>query len=88
MVRKAEEPLEQRHVKLFAGDFERLDRLLGGRLPPTTAIRLLVRQFVLRNEAKLEQQIQRMDLDVELPTEPTDETTDDPSGPSLVRGNL
>ena len=87
MVRKAEEPLEQRHVKLFAGDFERLDRLLGGRLPPTTAIRL-VRQFVLRNEAKLEQQIQRMDLDVELPTEPTDETTDDPSGPSLVRGNL
>ena len=84
MVRKAEEPLEQRHVKLFSGDFERLDRLLGGRLPPTTAIRLLVRQFILRNEAKLEQQIQRMDLDVELPSDPIDE----PSGPEVVRGDL
>jgi hypothetical protein len=80
MVRRAEEPLEQRHVKLFAGDFERLDRLLGGRLPPTTAIRLLVRQFILRNEAKLEQSIQRMDLDVEL--------TDETSGPSIAGSDL
>ena len=66
MAKKSKEPLESKHIKLFTGDFEELDRILAGKLSPSIAIRLLVRKFINSNKAKVEQLAKPMETEIEL----------------------
>lgn len=65
MAKKAKEPLESHHIKLFVGDFEELDRILAGRLPASVAVRLLVRDFILRTNEKAQQTFKSMEINVD-----------------------
>lgn len=70
MAKKASEPLESKHLKLYAGDFERLDRILSGKLTPSVAIRILVRNFIVRTEEKAQQSFKPLEVDVDTITDP------------------
>jgi hypothetical protein len=65
MAKKAAEPLESKHLKLYAGDFERLDRILAGKLTPSVAIRILVRNFIIRTEEKAQQSFKPLEVDID-----------------------
>ena len=65
MAKKASEPLESKHIKLFVGDFARLDRILAGKLSPSIAIRILVRNFIIRTEEKAQQSFKNLEVDID-----------------------
>ena len=73
MAKKAAEPLESHHIKLFMGDFDELDRILAGRLSPSVAIRILVRNFIVKTREKAQQTFKPMEVDVDV-SDPTGET--------------
>jgi hypothetical protein len=60
MPRKSPVPLEDKNIRLVAGDWERL-RALFPAIGPSIAIRTLVHQFVLRAVAAVEP-LEELDL--------------------------
>jgi hypothetical protein len=72
MAKKANEPLESHHIKLFMGDFDELDRILAGKLSPSVAIRLLVRKFIIRTQEKAQQSFKPLEVEIDI-SDPTSE---------------
>ena len=70
MPKKATEPLESHHIKLFLGDFAELDRILAGKLSPSIAVRILVRNFIVKTREKVQQKHSFKPLEVDLDDEP------------------
>jgi hypothetical protein len=65
MVKKGSEPLTSHHLKLYMGDFDELDRILGGKLSPSVAIRILVRNFILKTREKAQQSFKPLEVDID-----------------------
>lgn len=87
MAKKATEPLESHHIKLFVGDFDELDRLLAGRVSPSVAIRTLVRNFINKTKDRAQQSFKPLEVDVDAitdtadrPEQPGSDLQQEPSG--------
>ena len=68
MPKVLEEPTTKIHLRLFSRDLDRVDNFRGTRMDRTEAIRLILRQFLNRIEAKAERNAQTVELekDIEL----------------------
>lgn len=83
MGRRSKEKLEGKHLMLFAGDFDELAHLLGGKIAPSVAIRVLVRKFKEKLKAKVEQTVPSHSVEIDL-----NDLSDNPSEPAELGSNL
>lgn len=87
MAKKATEPLESHHIKLYVGDFDELDRILAGKVSPSVAIRILVRNFITKTKEKAQQSFKPLEINADVidtstsePEQPGSDLQQEPSG--------